>query len=69
MYEIALKRGVGTCKRRCQLSARDKQQKTQRSELYLLNNSMILDLLIVSTRQQFFALHVGVSRVSIARSS
>ena len=66
MYEIALKRGVGTCKCRCQLSAGDKQH---RSEQYLSNNSMILDLLIVSTRLQSFALHVGISGASMDLSS
>ena len=40
MYELALKRGVGTCKRRCQLSAGDNLQKTQRSDLYLSSNSI-----------------------------
>lgn len=53
IYEIALKRGVGTCKRRCQLSAGDIQKKTQRSEQYLAHDSMILDLFIVSTRLRF----------------
>ena len=69
MYEIALKRRVGTCKRRCQLSADDKQQTSQRSEQYRSNASMILDEFVVSKRLRFFALHVGISRTNIDHSS
>lgn len=68
MYEIALKRGVGSCKRRRQLSVGDKQQKTQRSEQYLSNKLITLDVLIVSMRIRLLALDVGVSRITIEHS-